>query len=285
MITGIKNAKQIALGLYVHRLTANKEVVTALWKSGHAISPNDVRLQNEEFLSDSKNIEGVLSGLVKYASTHSSLDNNDKCQDTSTGKNTTHHTNFLVFQPNPPPHGIQLGPSSSSRNTSDIDSDSNYKIGKLVPPKAFPKYKDNECVDSIENSFQKDILWSLTGGLPNEDDEELPLLGSWTSFMKNTAREKNIQSLIKYLPANENPPEHGVCKEYLEYIMEVMGILEVKEIFVHADEQVYARVCQLKSLKISFQLWGDSISFVYSKKSYTKDTQCLDIRTGSRMQV
>ena len=53
LITGIKNTKQISLALYVHRLTASKEVVTALWKSVHAISPNDVRLQNEEFLANS----------------------------------------------------------------------------------------------------------------------------------------------------------------------------------------------------------------------------------------
>ena len=63
--------------------------------------------------------------------------------------------------------------------------------------------------------------------------------------MKETCTNETARSLIKYLPANENPPEHGVCKQYLEYIMEVMNVLEIKEIFVHADEQVYARICQL----------------------------------------
>ena len=200
LITDIKNAKQIALGLYVHRLTASKEVGLALWKSGHAISPNDVRKQNEEFLCASDDMEGVFSGLIKEAFTHSSLDNNDKCQDTSTGKNTTHHTNFLIFQ----------------NNTKDL----------------------------VEKSFKKNILWSLAGGLPDIKND-LPLLGSWTAFMKNTCREQTARSLIRYLPANENPPEHGVCKEYLDYILDVMKVLEIKSVFVHADEQVYARIVQL----------------------------------------
>ena len=43
---------------------------------------------------------------------------------------------------------------------------------------------------------------------------------------------------MNYLPANENPPEHGVCKEYLEYALEVMDCLEIKRMFVHADEQI-----------------------------------------------
>ena len=32
---------------------------------------------------------------------HVSFDNNDKCQDTNTGKGTTHLTNFVLFQPTP----------------------------------------------------------------------------------------------------------------------------------------------------------------------------------------
>ena len=43
LITGIKNSKQIALGLYIHRLTGSKEAVITLWKSGHTISPNSKR--------------------------------------------------------------------------------------------------------------------------------------------------------------------------------------------------------------------------------------------------
>ena len=100
-----------------------------------------MRLQNEEFNSSTDEMGGILSGLMKNTTTHSSLDNNDKCQDTNTGKNTTHHTNFLLFQPNPPTNGVSITTATTSRTTSSIENNLNYKIGKLVPPSALPEYK------------------------------------------------------------------------------------------------------------------------------------------------
>ena len=108
LLTDLKNSKQICLALDVHRLTANKEVGLLLWKAGHAISPNDMRLQNEEFHASAEEMGGTLSGLMMNTTTHTGLDNNDKNQDTNTGKNTTHHTNFLLFQPNPPANGVPV---------------------------------------------------------------------------------------------------------------------------------------------------------------------------------
>ena len=81
--------------------------------------------------------------------------------------------------------------------------------------------------------------------IPLVEGEDLPLLGSWTAFRKSTSEKENVQSLIKYLPANENPSERGVCKDDLEYLVEIMGILDINEICVHTDEQVCARICQL----------------------------------------
>ena len=36
-----------------------------------------------------------------------------------------------------------------------------------------------------------------------------------------------------------------MCKEYLDFLLEAMDMLEVPDIFAHADEQVYARVLHL----------------------------------------
>ena len=243
LITGLKNSKQATLALDVHRLTANKEVGTLLWKAGHALSPNDVRLQNEEFLAEVDEHGGALIGLVKGAVTHSSMDNNDKCQETLTGKNTTHHTNFLLFQPNPP-IGETVS-SSTTRTTTSSEADTSYKMGKLVPPPLIPGYKDCEDQELVDASFQEDLLWSLAGGVPTNSDDPLPFMGSWTAFKKSICEKETPRSILNYLPANENPPEHGVCKEYLEYALEVMDCLEIKRMFVHADEQVYARLVQL----------------------------------------
>ena len=96
LLTSLMSPKQISLGLYIHRLVANKEVSTILWKAGH-IPLNAVRRINDIFLNSSFEMENMLSGLVKNTVTHAAFDNNDKCQDTNTGKRTTQHTNFFLF--------------------------------------------------------------------------------------------------------------------------------------------------------------------------------------------
>ena len=50
LITGRKDAKQVMLGITIHRLTASKEVISVLHKAGHTISYDDVRLQNDYWL-------------------------------------------------------------------------------------------------------------------------------------------------------------------------------------------------------------------------------------------
>ena len=79
-------------------------------------------------------------------------------------------------------------------------------------PNLIPSYQNDKSTDLIKKCFAKDILQSLASGLPNyEGEDELPLLGSWTAFMKQTCDEETAESLFKYLPANENPPEYNVC--------------------------------------------------------------------------
>ena len=41
-----KSPKQIMLGLYLHRLTGKKEVISALHKYNHTISYDDIHIQN-----------------------------------------------------------------------------------------------------------------------------------------------------------------------------------------------------------------------------------------------
>ena len=110
LITGRKNAKQVTLAMVIHRLTASKEVASILHKAGHSISYIDVRLQNEEWLSSLSDMDQLFSGLKKGTVTHSSLDNNDMRQDTNTGHCTTHHTNYLIFQPTPPTETPYISP-------------------------------------------------------------------------------------------------------------------------------------------------------------------------------
>ena len=63
--------------------------------------------------------------------------------------------------------------------------------------------------------------------------------------MKQTCNVETAKSLLKYLPANENPPEYYVCKDYMDFILEVTNCLDLPRVFLHADEQVYARVLHI----------------------------------------
>ena len=77
-------------------------------------------------------------------------------------------------------------------------------------------YKDKESTNLIDQCFAKDVLWSLAGGLPSKDD--LPLLGLWASFMKQTGEDVTTKSLLKYLPADESPPESKNANYFREMV-------------------------------------------------------------------
>ena len=72
----------------------------------------------------------------------------------------------------------------TNQGTNGSKTESQYKIGKLVPPARIPNFQDNESCNLIDDSFREDILWSLAGGVPSDIDNPLPLLGSWTAYKK-----------------------------------------------------------------------------------------------------
>ena len=85
--------------MVAHRLTGNKEVVSALHKLNHSISYTDVRMQNKKLAQNVSSQKKAPKSLMKRIATHVTLDNNDGREETSTGRETTHDTNFTIFQP------------------------------------------------------------------------------------------------------------------------------------------------------------------------------------------
>ena len=82
-----------------HRLTGNKEVVSALHKLSHSKSSTDVRMQNKKVTQNVSSQMKAAKSLMKRIATHVTLDNNDGREETSSGRGTTHDTNFTIFQP------------------------------------------------------------------------------------------------------------------------------------------------------------------------------------------
>ena len=74
--------------MVAHRVTGNKEVVSALHKRNHSISYSDVRIQNKK-----------LAQCKIKSLHHITLDNNDGREETLIGRGTMHDTNFTIFQP------------------------------------------------------------------------------------------------------------------------------------------------------------------------------------------
>ena len=251
LITGKRNAKKVMLGMNVHRLTATKEVLSVLNKAGHTISYDDVRLQNDYWLTSLSSLNEMFNGLEKGIVTHSSIDNNDGRQETNTGHHTTHHTNSLLFQPILPGDESRIVPPGDTAIDVDHQNDKFqdiplYKIGKLVPPPLFTNYEDSTAHDLLDKCFAMDLIWALAGGIPNNiNDEPFPLLGSWIAYQKAVCNSEVTLSSIKYLPATLDPSEYSVCKEYLDFLLDTTSYLEIPHIFVHADEQVYPRIRHL----------------------------------------
>ena len=256
LITKETSPKQAVMGLVIHRMTGSKEVANMLHKCNHAISYRDIRMQNLAWSRMVSSRKLQLSNMRKGVTTHSTLDNNDGRQETVTGAGTTHDTNKTLFQL-PTSEEKEAIPNIGSQVERPLDiwnSVENeqtevapYSIGKRVGPSPIMNYNDDENLrDELEISFKKDIAWSAAGSLPQYfQEEELPLLGSWTPFNKKISTVSTEKCIQEYLPVTAEPPEYPVCKEYLDFLLEIMKDLEIPYIYVHSDEAVYSKLCHI----------------------------------------
>eukprot|EP00794_Sanderia_malayensis_P016277 gene16277-17916_t len=82
LLTKVPSPKQAIMGLVLHRLTGNKEVINTLHKCNHVMSYNNIRMQNQAWsrmvFPQKSSIPSFRRGVV----THSTIDNNDGRQDT-----------------------------------------------------------------------------------------------------------------------------------------------------------------------------------------------------------
>ncbi|MAG85789.1 MAG: hypothetical protein CMB97_00010 [Flavobacteriaceae bacterium] len=189
--------------------------------------------------------------LRKGIVTHSTIDNNDGRQETWTGLGTTHDTNKTIFQVATPEEqkcipviGTLERPLDLAEPQSQPLVPSNYHPGKRVEPPLFPSHVDQKSREILDSCLDRDIAWSMAGAIKS-DDEELPLLGSWTPFNKMTTDHVTTACIQEFLPVTPHPPEYPVCKDYLDFLLEVVQELEIPHIFVHSDEMVYSKLCDI----------------------------------------
>lgn len=211
-------------------------------------------MQNQAWSRMVASETSCIPSFYKGIATHSTLDNNDGQQETMTGSGTTHDTNITMFQLPTKNEKEELIPISAERSGYHVDINEltsvereipPYSIGKRVGPPLFRSYSEPKN-DLIKHCFDYDIAWSIAGAMPsNFDNNDLALIGSWTSFKKLTTNVNIEQCIQEYLPVIPSPPEYPVCKQYLDNLIEMINDLEISHIYVHADEAVYSKLCHI----------------------------------------
>ena len=250
LLSKIPNPKQVAMGMTIHRVTASKETIAYLHKCNHTISYNQILAQNnawERMVSSGTDAYGE---ICKNKVTHSSIDNNDGKQQTTTGFGTTHHTNSLLFQPTKmiAPSELESIPANIGvleRNNTGMKEISSYSVKNKKSPSLFPSHLDDVATHSLDLRFRRDLIWSICGGIPEQADKTLPLLGSWTPFNIEVTGVSLTASSKHYLPVIDKPPDYDVLKSYLEFLVDSTEQLEIDRIFIHADEAVYSKILHI----------------------------------------
>ena len=138
LVTGEKSPKAVALSLVVHRLTASKETIKLLHRSGADISYDDVTKQIKSFSTETQNnVNLAPKNISKGQPIHITIDKSDGRQQTLTGLDTTHRTNATAYNPKNEETSTKTQEiidddqeqslPSTRRNINDYNS---YKIGK-----------------------------------------------------------------------------------------------------------------------------------------------------------
>ena len=190
------------------------------------------------------NIPNMREGVV----THSTIDNNDGREDTMRGFGTTHDTNSTLFQL-PTVQERTAIPTILEENDSidfNLQETDNftkeilpYNIGKRIGPPLFTII-DNNPSDLLNHCLEVDLIWSICGSfLSIFENEEFVKIGSWTSYQKLFSQYKTLSCIQEY------PPEYPVCKEYLDFLIDLLRQLEIPYIFAHAAEMIYAKLCHI----------------------------------------
>ena len=86
-------------------------------------------------------------------------------------------------------------------------------------------------------------MWAISEGYLSSLENKS--LGSWTIFNKSITQDNKAKSIIEYLPTIAKPPDYPVCKYVLDKLLQIMKDLELRLIFAHSDEQVYAKLAHI----------------------------------------
>ena len=67
----------------------------------------------------------------------------------------------------------------------------------------------------------------------------------WGPFHRMVTCHKTAACVQEFLRVSPHPPEYPICKGYLDFLVEIINELDIPHMFVHSDEMVYSKLCDI----------------------------------------
>ena len=246
--------KTISLAMSLRQLTGSSSVLNLVNGLGHCMSHKFV-LRHETALAQlsTSDTGTVPLGFSKKVSATLAWDNDDFCEETRSGKGTTHVTGGIILQRSDDTNDQIVGerrnlPRLGSLPVISEETDP-YILGRKVTVDlreaitSVPLTKESYM--SIQNDKRKQDLAFV---ISRTVDAFQPLIPNWTGFNTLLASE-HIPSCTKigYLPIiNSSPTELSTINTILKRSQEIADKLELKFICLVFDEAIYAKIQQLR---------------------------------------
>lgn len=246
--------KSISLAMALRQLTGSSSVLNLVHSFGHCMSHKFV-LRHETALAQLGISEkGTLPpGCLKNTPTTLAWDNDDFCEETKTGKGTTHVTGGIILQrPTEADSPIVEERRSLPRSGSlpvTVEPIYPYMLGRKVTVDLRDAIAnlplDEESHKSVQTEKRKQDVAFVIARTVEEFQPQMP---NWTGF--NTELEsKQIPRLtnIGYLPIiDASPTELSTINTILKRSQEIADLLELQYLSLVFDESIYAKIQMIR---------------------------------------
>eukprot|EP00794_Sanderia_malayensis_P001897 gene1897-2154_t len=245
-----KLAKQTVAGMTIHRLTANKEVVSMLHKLNNTISYHEIRMQNKAW---SRMVSGTgrkSISMMKGIPTHATIDNNDGRQETMTGKGTSHDSNRTLSQPLLPgeQNSASIDEQVDTYDESDED-DVNYipdfHIGPLQPPSIFKSHVDDKSGVCLTECFKRILygLWSMQFRVELHLPAKSPMIRLVHGLLQFRVDQltSNFQRIDETLEEKLQIMKKGPSPDKLEELMKLPALHALMEQVLQPNERTESK--------------------------------------------
>jgi hypothetical protein len=246
--------KTISLAMSLRQLTGSSSVLNLVNGLGHCTSHKFV-LRHETALAQ-LNISDTVTvppGFLKKVSATLAWDNDDFCEETRSGKGTTHVTVGIILQRSDGTNDQIVGERRHLPRLGSLpvisEETEPYILGRRVTVDlceaitSVPLTKESYM--SIQNDKRKhDLAFVISRTV----EAFQPLIPNWTGF--NTLLESEhipCCTKIGYLAIiNSSPTELSTINTILKRNQEIADKLELKYICLVFDEAIYAKIQQLR---------------------------------------